>query len=179
MKTANFFLYLILIFALIYTYKSTNRTVVSPKYDYSLSYLNTQNEYPETLVIQESAFPEPIEESYLEGDYGVMFDGTFYVHQKLIPLIENPILVILPKNAIRENGVVIENNDRMLFRMLKDGDYYVARPHKVDYGHLFYFMSDWICYPTMAPDKFSGDDLARNQYGGYLLKRNSTNSVNL
>lgn len=102
--------------------------------------------------------------------YGITSDGTFFIHQDLVSGFKNLVVVVLPKNTAHSDSTVYETGEKNVYRMVKVGDYFLAKPKEKLTKPFYYFKSGVICFPTFETEQFSANDLVKNQCEGYLLK---------
>lgn len=116
-------------------------------------------------------------------DYGVTTDGIFFFKATLEPEVDSMILVIVPENpiyiaecTIRENNLF---NNHRYYKMIRVGDYYLAKVENLYANPIYYFSAGYTYYPTFDIDQntfdesiLSSNDLLSNECGGYLLKSN-------
>lgn len=125
--------------------------------------------------IVRKSLPFTFDSTSLSQDYGVDPRGVFFVHERMfggLTATEGIVLVVLPEKTEYSDSRVKETGEKYYYRMVKVGDYYVARTKKTFSPSFFYFKSGAICFPTVNQEKFSSADLLQNYHGGYVLRSN-------
>lgn len=107
---------------------------------------------------------------------GITKNGLIYLSGNALTGYQEFTVVVLPERGLAQNQMLSQAGAKIYYPMLKQGDYYLAKPDTIYPNSLYYFLSSTISgiasFPTDKADEFTECKLIKNNYGEYAIRAN-------